>query len=303
MLQIIVFSFNRPMQLDTLLSSLVENWVFPIFKLDVIYNDSNDAFQRGYDLLISKFSHKANMRFHRESLCQDKYGALLARPRNIAHYLRHRKDLVPKSDFRSLCISLLRGEDCRHVMFLTDDAMFIRRVNIGEDVFQWIEASPAQRQYSLRVGVGMDGQGDAVKVCGQSLFWNFQDNDGRGNWGYPFSVDAHIYSRQTVYDLFSCNIFCNPNTLEGCVNGVVRRRRMLREGMGGLYPCILSYPINMVQTVCKNENMGVDCAWLNAKYLDGYTMRYPVPEAITAFQQYPSSLFLFKDGGTEIVPL
>lgn len=37
MLQIIIFSFNRAIQLDTLLSSFVEYWKNPSYQVDIIY--------------------------------------------------------------------------------------------------------------------------------------------------------------------------------------------------------------------------------------------------------------------------
>ena len=55
MIQIIIFSFNRALQLDTLLRSLVMHWKSPDYCVDIIYNSSDDFFQNGYDILIGKY--------------------------------------------------------------------------------------------------------------------------------------------------------------------------------------------------------------------------------------------------------
>jgi hypothetical protein len=49
MIQIIIFSFNRALQLDTLIASIAEKWQAPKYKIDVIYNTSDKDFQKGYD--------------------------------------------------------------------------------------------------------------------------------------------------------------------------------------------------------------------------------------------------------------
>ena len=46
MLQIIIFSFNRALQLDTLLTSLVEHWKSPDYCVDVLYNTTDEEFEK-----------------------------------------------------------------------------------------------------------------------------------------------------------------------------------------------------------------------------------------------------------------
>jgi hypothetical protein len=76
----------------------------------------------------------------------------------------------------------------------------------------------------------------------------------------------------------------------------VYRKMLFEEGRSYMKCKLLSYPINMVQIVEKNESLGVDCKMLNNLLLDGYTMKYPVPEKYDCFQQYPDNILLFKDG-------
>ena len=57
MLQIIIFSFNRAMQLDTLLRSVYKHFKFDNYQVGVLYNTSNRDFEKGYDLLKGKYRH------------------------------------------------------------------------------------------------------------------------------------------------------------------------------------------------------------------------------------------------------
>lgn len=297
MLQIIIFSFNRALQLDTLIASIIEKWQMPQYKIDIIYNTSDNVFQQGYDVLIKKYKTMSNIVFNKETGTKDVYTLKeLLNVRNFIAYHKNKRKFTAKSNFRSLCIELLKKDSNDFVMFLTDDAMFIDKVNIEPETLNWIAENPDKRQFSLRMGEGMNNQGEQVRKEGGFLYWEFHKNPRNTNWGYPFSVDAHIYHKQPVVRLFSKYIFCNPNTLEGFINAQVYRELLFEEGRANTRCSLLSYPINMVQTVENNETLGIDCKMLNDMLLDGYTMKYPVPETFDTFQQYPKKLYFEKDG-------
>ena len=297
MLQIIIFSFNRALQLDTLITSIIEKWQNPLYKIDIIYNTSHNDFQKGYEILIEKYKENNNIVFNKESGIKDKFSIKeLLNIRNFITYNKNKKNFTPKSNFRSLCIELLKKDKNDLIMFLTDDAMFIEKVNINNEVLDWIKDDPINRQFSLRMGVGMNDQGKQVRYEGNYLYWEFYKNPRYTNWGYPFSVDAHIYHKKPIIKLFSKYIFCNPNTLEGFINAQVYNNYLFKEGKANLKCSLLSFPINMVQTVAKNETLGIDCKMLNDILLNGYTMKYPIPETFDTFQQYPTYIYLEKDG-------
>lgn len=297
MLQIIIFSFNRALQLDTLIMSITRRWQSPVYNIDIVYNTSDCEFQKGYDLLIKKYRQNKNIFFYKESPVKDIYSFMeKINIRNFVAYNKNKKHFTPKTNFRSLCNHLLKRDKNEFVMFLTDDAMFIENVCIENTIFDWIKDKPASRQFSLRLGNGMNNQGENVRKEGNYLCWEFHKNARNTNWGYPFSVDAHIYYKESVIKLFTKYIYCNPNTLEGFINAQVYRDMLFEEGRANVKCSLLSYPINMVQTVIKNETLGIDCKMLNDMLLDGYTMKYPIPDAYDTFQQYPTYLYFEKDG-------
>lgn len=303
-IQIIVFSFNRALQLDTLLCTMLEHWKSPAFNLDVVYNTTTPDYQRGYDILINKLSSYENIKFHKESRPADQVLASdLLHPHNLKRWLQHEYLRHPRTNFRSLVINLMEHSSSDLVMFMTDDAMYVNDVEIHEEMLKWISDNPLHNQYTLRVGIGMDDKNATYQDNGEYLTWNFDKEDIRTNWGYHFSVDAHIYSKEVVLKLFKRNLFVNPNSLEGTIQSDAQRHGWLENGRGPRQAAILSFPINMVQTIADNETLGVSTEKLNDYYLRGYTMRYPVPESPNHFQHYPRSLFFYKGDECETIKM
>lgn len=305
-IQIIIFSFNRAIQLDTLLTSILKHWKAPSqYELNIIYNTTSIPFQKGYDKLKDKMSIYPFIHFYRENEQKpDKVNPLLLL--NYFNFMQWYKFPIvrhPKTNFKSLTLSLIETSDAALVMFLTDDSMFIHNVEIDQRDIDWILSNPKHNQISLRVGTGMDDKNVHYKKENNYLSWNFGKERFLSNWGYRFSVDAHIYSKKTILKLFKRNIFVNPNTLEGPVCCDAIRSKWLENGRGPIKPAILSYPINMVQTVISNETLGISVEFLNDYYLKGYTMYYPIPESPQYFQQYPNHLIFEYKGIKKVIKI
>jgi hypothetical protein len=301
MIQTVIFSFNQALQLDALLSSLLKEWKAPSCRIDVIYNSSNDFFQQGYNRLIEKFSSDIRISFRKEQQKADKYGLLefCSSIQNLRNYIKRPCIRKPKTNFRSELIRLLENSSSKIIMFLTDDSCFIRPVNIKTEIINFVENNPEKANFSLRIGKYMNTPPSNIASDGEYLSWNYFDCDKTTNWGYVFSVDGHLYDKKYVLKSFKRLIFLNPNTLEGAVVRYARAKKWFGKGMSNEYASLLSFPINMVQTISNNESLGVSVDFLNEKYLEGYGLEYPVPDNIVAFQQYPSCLTLRR--GNEIV--
>lgn len=205
MLQIIIFSFNRAIQLDTLLTSFCEHWKSPTYHIDVIYNTSNEFFQEGYRLLMGKFNSNININFHKESDgCKPYQLSEIFRLRNAKRCFLNPRIRKPKTNFRPLLIKIMTQCQAKEVMFMTDDAMYVNDVQITDAMIKWLEASPKHRQISLRLGVGMNNQPDNIRVgCDGLIKWRMNDVEHMTNWGYRFSVDAHIYDKELILNFYN----------------------------------------------------------------------------------------------------
>ncbi|MCS2582900.1 hypothetical protein NXY00_05435 [Bacteroides sp. BFG-551] len=290
MLQIIIFSFNRAMQLDTLLRSIYNYFEYKDYRIDVLYNCSDDEFEKGYMLLKNNYPEVS---FVKESMVRDSFGIKEASSfYNLKKIVKHKKMRIIKTNFRSLLRAMLHKTK-GYTMFLTDDSAFYSSINLTDDIFDWIGNKPECRSFSLRLGLGVN-QTEPKTVDGDYVFWNFYSSKEKKNWSYQFSVDGHIYSNEVMRNLADKIFFTNPSFFESMVCNYVREKNMLGEGRCFLKSKLLSFPINMVQKVANNESLNASLETLNEKFLDGYTFGYNIPEKIEEFQQYPSFLILTK---------
>ena len=288
MLQIIIFSFNRAMQLDTLLRSVYRHFKFKGYKLKVLYNTSNSEFEKGYEILKNKYPQ---VKFVKESKSKDRFGIKEALCfYNMKKFIKHKHLHNIKSNFRTLLCEML-GEDADCSMFLTDDSAFYSDVYLTEYIFSWVNEKPFKRSFSLRLGLGVNQEEPKTEKNG-FVYWDYYRSCEKKNWTYQFSVDGHIYSTKMLSRLADKIFFTNPSFFESMICNYVREHKMLNEGMCFKKSTLLSYPINMVQQVAENESLNASLEILNEKFLEGYTFDYKIPEKIEMFQQYPSYLTL-----------
>ena len=301
MLQIVIFSCNRAMQLDALLESVKKYLLLQDYEIGVLYNTSDNKYQLGYDILIEKYK---DISFYKE--CSQLFTtysfAELTNLFNIkllylCSHLRREK-----TNFRHLLLKVLRKSRTPFTMFLTDDSVFIRPTKLELKDLDWINESPSERQLSLRHGEEVIGERN-IRFTDTGFEWSFTDYDNNDHWGYRFSLDAHIYSRITLTSLLKKASFSNPNTLESSVLLHSCHKKMFSKGRCFRRMGILSYPINIVQTTFSNKALNAKPSLLNDYYIEGYRLDYPVLKDFSSFQIYPVCIYLCKGGKRIILPV
>ena len=291
--RIVIFSFNRAMQLEALLNSLVNYWEQPYFDVHVLYRASSNSFQNGYERLMGLFP---SVWFHQEKAVSQKWYSL----RELTDFYNLKLlYLCPhlrshKSDFRQQLLSILLQEGADTIMLLTDDAVFIRPIILSPADLFWLSEAPTRRQLSLRHGQELIGECHPTSTA-DGYEWQFCDPQNNSHWSYRFSLDGHIYDRKILIMVLKCASFSNPNTLES--GGLLHfcHRKMLTECRCGKNVCLLSYPLNIVQNTFSNEALDVSPSILNDYYLRGYSIQYPTVENISSFQIYPDCIILHRD--------
>lgn len=300
MIHIIIFSFNRAMQLETLLRSICQHWSSTPHKVSVLYNTTKEVYQKGYEVLAAEYSY---VEFIKETSRPQHYHLRdYLHPYNwlkLLHYPHVRRQ---KSNFRDMLNESLHHSECRYTMFLTDDSAFFAEVCLTKEQLAFIDENPSQNQISLRLGTDNVQKPESIKPGDDgTLRWRFNDHRDALSWGYNFSVDAHIYSTVLLRRLLAHIIYCNPTTLEAHINDYVQKTHRLNHGLAFERPVILSYPINMVQQIADNESLGVSEEGLNTKFLEGYRLEYPAIDNPKLFQIYPEKLILSK--GDDVIEL
>jgi hypothetical protein len=252
MIKSIIFSKNRPLQLDLTLNSIYANFMCrgPI---SVIYK-ADDEYVAAYDRL--KEEHY-DVNFIKEDVF------LL--------------DIVLKE--------IKNGPG--YVVFFTDDIIFYRNF-CNAELIGYLDY-PAISCISLRLGRNIDLRDSATRAPDNvpayhynetCLSWNRLSIPPGGYWAYPLSVDGHIFKKETILEIthYINNI---QKLIEGgskqSPNRFEEMMQMFFFRVGHLmicpeYSCVVNSPNNRVQDVIPN-NSGTFFPYnqidLNNLYMEG----------------------------------
>ena len=223
MINAIVFSKDRACQLDCFLRSVEKNVekTLPI-KWSVVYLATTSESQKGYEKLFQRAFHECT--FYDEK----------------------------KEGFKQTTLNLLREESPYHVFFVDDDC-FKCNWNPKDGCLELLK----QKKDLLTVSLRMDPSYDFCytqkrktppPIIGKDGIWKWKGLEG--DWGYPMSLDGHIFRSQDILPLIRSIDFKNPNSLEARLAG-----RALEMSLIFCYSSakIINLPVNRVQTLNKNH--------------------------------------------------
>ncbi|MGB8468160.1 MAG: hypothetical protein WCE21_04075 [Candidatus Babeliales bacterium] len=244
---IIVFSFNRPMQLYALLES-IERHMSGVGNISILYRVTNDEYERGYKLVKDRFK-------------KVKFVPQIMTPRN---------------EFKMQTVELVR-QSSAYLMFGVDDIIVKDKINL-KDCVSWIEKTKAYGFY-LRLGKNIKkcyfpqapiNPDSSIKpyieldhhVCA----WEFQH--GSHDWKYPNTLDMTIYRRDTALAPLTNLLYQTPNMLEGLWFGIADYQGI---GLSYSFSKIVNLPLNVVQDDEFNNPHTIDIApeKLLRLFLDG----------------------------------
>ncbi len=245
-LNLVVFSYDRPLQLYAFLESFELN-TQGCERISVIYKTSTEQFDHGYELVKEQFPQ---IEFSKQS------------PQN-------------KTDFKPLTLKAIGFNKEKYCIFAVDDIIVTRPINFDE-ITETLDIVPSNGFY-LRLGSHINECYSENRVTGTPslneifpgiLRWHFKDCSG--DWGYPHTVDMTVYAKEQLKELFIQMAFTNPNTLEG--NWACHGPRH-KTGFCYANAAIVNCPLNIVQTTWKNRHSN-ECSpeELLEMFLQGYKL-------------------------------
>ena len=184
----LIFSYNRPMQLDLLLKTL-RNSIGYLKNIDiyVLYGATSDEFLRGY------------------SICKDENTCAT---------------FICQSDFYQNIKSLVASFNSDFVLFCTDDTIFIREF-LMEDIEKAFDKHKTLLNFSLRLGENTtfcyplnkkqlvpEHNNNNNKI----FYWNWKDAEY--DFGYPLEVSSTALRIVDVKKFIETWHFSNPNWME-----------------------------------------------------------------------------------------
>jgi len=181
----VVFSYNRPLQLDLLLKSLrLHCKNYDELDVNVLYKVDNTEIANKY-----------------RQCSLENEGVHFIKENNFQYDLGN---IFPNYE---------------HIMFLTDDSIFTRSFNTN-DATNLFESNEETLGFSLRLGQNLDYCYSLSKeqsvpthaVDGKIMLWNW--TSAESDWNYPLEVSSSIYKMSTIYRIQDSCAFQNPNFLE-----------------------------------------------------------------------------------------
>jgi hypothetical protein len=249
MISSILFSLNRPTQLDLFLQSLFQNGNNLFGSIYILWKATTEEFEEGY--------HK----------CADYH---------FQTPILWNKEI----DFRQQVNDILERCSYDYSCFFTDDNILYRKIDFSYDKIDDLFNYQKIDTLSLRLGRNTIYQNiytkegcqapKLIRNYGQFIIWDIGDVIGYGNFNYPLSVDGHIFQTNKIRETILKTEFTNPNFLEGNLQQYHKE-----------YPImcccqqnhVVNSPNNRVQSVFTNWN-GAEYPRspeeLNQKFLEGY---------------------------------
>jgi hypothetical protein len=176
MITAVIFSKNRACQLDLCLSSIIKNCnIFEVIRIVYTYDEE---YKKGYEIVFKKYANNKNVSFVKEDS-------------SLVH---------------SFLVSL---DECKtnYISFITDDTVFYEETNPKDSIVSAMDGDTFC--FSLRLGLNTKlqdyktgrYQSDLIgyeKLENDVIRWDYNDYNPFDNYGYPISLDGHIYRKDDV---------------------------------------------------------------------------------------------------------
>ena len=239
-MNIIVFSKDRAMQLELFIRSF-NKYVkdFDKYNIKILYTYSNNKYMEGYNKLFDM-----------------KYP-------NVT--------FVKENNFKSDLQSMIDIND-KYTVFFVDDNTFKHPIDFYDKQMEIFENDKQILCRSLRLYPGLTfcytmnvPMTKPVFLHNNIFFWRGQSAD----FGYPMSVDGHIFRTPEIMQYVNGIEYNNPNSFEG---NMAPRPMNLPKMICYDKSIIVNNPCNKVQTNNANLHGKVKPEDLNSKFLDGYVI-------------------------------
>jgi hypothetical protein len=245
----LVFSMDRAMQLDAMLRSFFQQATdVDVAQMVVLYRTSQGRHRAQYAKLANEYLGRVQFMAETDFRSQ-LLGLLNDRTRSA-----HRESDVGSGNSTRLSASQ------NHVLFLVDDALFVRPFRLG-DAAGALDSNPDALGFSLRLG--RNTSKSYVQSRAQDLpefdrlggaVLKFRWTAADGDFAYPLELSSSMYRASTAAGLFQSLRFSNPNNLESQMSLQARAYAQRNPFLLCWEQSVaFSAPLNRVQTVYENR--------------------------------------------------
>ena len=241
---LIIFSFNRPMQLYAVLES-TQKYFSNLNKTHVLYRISNHEYETAYQELMQYFP--------------------------LVRFVKQGDN--PRSDFKPLLLQCFFDSPAEYIMFAVDDDIVTDYV----DIAQCTDALERHNAYAFYLRLGTN----IIKTYKEDIriplppvmeleknILKFPFNTSCHFWNYPHNVDMTIFKKSKIEHFLQHAPYSSPNTLESVWSGTAD---LSNFGLCFTNSKKFTLPLNMVQQdwYTPNEN-SFEIETLFMKWKEGF---------------------------------
>lgn len=241
-MNIVVFSKDRGCQLELFLRSMILCFEqFGESKIKIIFKATTENFKKGYDR-TRKIIDESNISW------------------------------VEEGDFKKDVLSSVSSSE-EFTVFFTDDDIWINYFSLDNPNYVNFTKDMSVLCFSLRLNKSLSycyaSNSTISKIPVFDKFNTFSFFGSQGDYGYPMSLDGHVFRTEDVYPLLSRLEYKNPNSLEYELSKNVINKSKMACCENSI---IINNPCSIVQDFCPNRNEGLSHSVINEKYLDGFSI-------------------------------
>lgn len=240
-MNIVVFSKDRSLQLELFIRSF-NKYVIDSekYSINVLYTFSDNDFKKGYDILIDEYS---NIKF------------------------------IKEDNFKLNLLNIINTlED--YTVFFVDDNVFKNKIDFYDEQEKIFKDDLSILCRSLRLHPRLKRcypmnltytKTPSFNKINNSLIFDWRGQ--QGDYGYPMSLDGHIFRTNEILPYINNLNYNNPNSLEAIlsINPNFTKKYMICYDKS----IIVNNPCNIVQTNNSNLHGDQDSKKLNLDFISG----------------------------------
>lgn len=236
-MNIIIFSKDRAAQLDLFIRSMKEYFKeCNNHKINILYTYSNEKFKQGYNELIEIYPEI---------------------------------NFIKETNFKNDTLNQINPE-VKYTVFFVDDIIWKEPFSTTDKEFKIFENNSDILCLSLRINPNLNycypaSQKMVLPKTYNNGIWYWRGETG--DYGYPMSLDGHIFRTKEIIPLLQKLPYKNPNSLESMLASFpLTLPKMICYEKSK----IINNPANKVQTNNPNKHGSIRSEFLNQKFISGY---------------------------------
>ena len=302
--EVVVFTFNRALQLDACLENIFKNFIHKSNKVHVIYQWSKKH-EKSYKILIKKwkkknvffYKRKENLNFFENKL------KFFFRPLNLLWFMRWPVMIKECANFKELLEKIISNSQNEYVTFLPDDQIFYKKTKVPEKAFEILKK---KKNYFYRMFTGIHFKDEhrfnkKIKFKQYSdkgikfIEWFLKDKLADHSWKYNFTIEGTIYLKKDLLKFLKPFYYHNPITLEAIGLWESRLRNFFTFGLSANKRTTAGYQLNNVQKLVDTPHSNFDPEFLKKAYIKKYKLYIYKKDFIDKyFNILPQKIYLYK---------